>query len=285
MCQSEGDPLDPQCPNPAEVEKLIRYRLAVVKTRDGQTLEFALEWSQESIDQWIREQVPVLFEFLDLRYLEDSGPNSFHWVLLSKSQRKLFAMNRPHITGEEVDQAKGPANWKPKEHTVRIGESQFSLCRRDRQISDVATKRKIPSAIYKNLTDAIKRLEAGEELASESEAESNAPPSKGKSWARAKKRVPVKTLSEVDEELSEDSDSTGQNGDSVICVDSDDDDSDRCAIVKREPKDDSGTSFPHHLTARTDRSSESLFLSGKDSDIEEYFPESISEPLPVSYST
>ncbi|KAJ7456398.1 hypothetical protein B0H11DRAFT_2321742 [Mycena galericulata] len=176
--QSEGDLQSPQCPDPAAVEKLIRYKLAVVRTPEGQTLQFAVGWSQKRVDRWFRELTPLVFKFLDAHYPEDSPP-SFHWVLLGKSQRNLFTINRADITGDELNQAKGPSNRKYQEHAVRI-----------------ATKHRIPSSVYKNWADAIKRLESGEQLESESEVEVNVRPSKGKGKARVRKQAPAKTVSD-----------------------------------------------------------------------------------------
>ncbi|KAJ7727447.1 hypothetical protein DFH07DRAFT_782495 [Mycena maculata] len=194
---SEGDPQNEQCPSPKDVERMLKYGLAVLKMSDGQPLEFAKEWKQKRIDKWFRELAPVVFEFLDIRYPE-STPPALHWKLLGKAQRTVFTMNCPDITGAELDEAKGLAGRKSQEHTVRIGMLTESL--------SLATKHKIPASLYKDFEHAIERLKAGEDLPSESEEESDPRPSKGKGKTKAKQPVRGKSLKAED---SNDSDSDG----------------------------------------------------------------------------
>lgn len=102
--------------------------------------------------------------------------------------------------------------------------------------------------MYKNWDGALQRVQAGEQLASESEQEEAEKGAKGK--ARAKPRVTItKSLSEVEAETSEDPDS--DNDESFVVVqDSDDHQPPRWSsrpsnpftvnpfAVKREPKED-----------------------------------------------
>ncbi|KAJ6552957.1 hypothetical protein B0H19DRAFT_1155328 [Mycena capillaripes] len=180
----EGDLRDNHCPTPAQVEKLLKYHLAVLKAGGDRPLEFGLEWSQSRIDEWLRELLPLLFEFLDSRY-PDLIPPALHWALLGKDQRTLFVMERDAITGAELDQAKGPAARKFKDHVLRI-----------------ATKHKIPSSIFKNLPEAIERLRDGEELASESECEEESKPARARRQSKGKGKVVKKPLSESEEDTS-----------------------------------------------------------------------------------
>ncbi|KAJ7476050.1 hypothetical protein FB451DRAFT_1173968 [Mycena latifolia] len=174
----EGEPRNTTCPTKSKVEKSLRYKLTVLKTRDGKELEFDVNWNQKRIDQWFRELFSSLFEFLDLRY----QGQDYHWVLLGKDQRKLFAMNREIITGEELFQAKGPASRPASDQVIRI-----------------ATKHQIPSSQYKSFDDAIESLMAGEELLSESEPEVDVPKRRQKSKA---KTPPVKSASEEEADMS-----------------------------------------------------------------------------------
>lgn len=119
--KNEGELLIDRCPSSKDAEKLLKHKLAALRTPDKQEIEFALEWKQKRVDKWFRELIPKLFEFMDARYPENAPPE-LHWVLLGKHQRTVFVKNRPDITGEELEDAKGPANRNHKDHIVRIGE-------------------------------------------------------------------------------------------------------------------------------------------------------------------
>ncbi|KAJ6623232.1 hypothetical protein B0H10DRAFT_2213621 [Mycena sp. CBHHK59/15] len=177
---SEGELQDAKSPTPSTVEKLLKCKLVISKTRDDKELEFSLAWDQKQIDKWFRMLFPILFEYLEYRYPGDRD----HWVLLGKDQRKLFVMDRASITGAELDESKGPANRKFTDHVLRI-----------------ATKHHIPWRHCKDLEDVIERCRGGEETGSESEIE---PAKRRKSNPKARA---VKGRSDVKAEPSEGSDS------------------------------------------------------------------------------
>ncbi|KAJ7077505.1 hypothetical protein B0H15DRAFT_805150 [Mycena belliarum] len=157
-------------------------------TREGDSLEFNVEWSQGEVGEWVRDLFPTLFEFLDLRYPENAPPG-LHWALIRKEQRDIFVMQRNPITGAELNRAKGAHSRPHTEHCIRIG-----------------TKHRIPSAQYKDLEHAIEMLQAGEELFSGSEAEESDTPRP----RRKPKAKSVKTPLFVEVETSED-DSSDDN--------------------------------------------------------------------------
>ncbi|KAJ7728404.1 hypothetical protein B0H14DRAFT_3169388 [Mycena olivaceomarginata] len=167
----EGDLRDDHCPTPAQVEKLLKYHLAVSKPGGDGSLEFGLDWSQSQIDEWLRELLPLLFEFLDSRY-PDAKPPALHWALLGKDQRTLFVMERETITGAELDQAKGPYS----------AEIQG------------------PCVAYWWV--AIERVRAGEELVSESECEEDPKPARRRHQSKGKGKAVKKPMSESEEDTS-----------------------------------------------------------------------------------
>ncbi|KAF7359695.1 hypothetical protein MVEN_00693900 [Mycena venus] len=207
--QQEGELRVTQSPTPAQVEKLLKHHLAVLKMCEDKTLEFGLDWNQSQIDKWLRQLLPLLFEFLDARYPDVIPPN-FHWALLGKDQRTLYLMERKTITGAELDQAKGPTARKFHDHVLRIGESTSEFLLPDSDI-DPATKHKIPSSLCKNLKVAVERLREGEDLASESESEEGADNRSSRSRVRSKgkSKAVVKPLPE-----SRENDSPSQVSDS-----------------------------------------------------------------------
>lgn len=121
--QSEGDLRVCKCVSAPALEKLRKYGLVAFNTMDGTDLYFNIACTQARIDKWLRELFPLLFEFLDGRYPENVAPG-YHWILLAKAQRDLYVMDRPNITGAELDVAKGQAARKWLEHAVRIGKFQ-----------------------------------------------------------------------------------------------------------------------------------------------------------------
>ncbi|KAJ7856978.1 hypothetical protein B0H14DRAFT_2752089 [Mycena olivaceomarginata] len=140
----------------------------VSKDPDGSPLAFSLNWTPTRSDQWIRDMFPSpnVFQYLDLKY----GSDADHYVLLAKDRQRLF-VKQEVAGGEDFDDAKGASGRNYKESTVRI-----------------ATRHKIPAAVIKEgWPDAIKRLENGEDVASESEEERKK--SSGKAKAQKSRRA------------------------------------------------------------------------------------------------
>ncbi|KAK7007964.1 hypothetical protein R3P38DRAFT_1623314 [Favolaschia claudopus] len=182
------------------VNDLKANGLTAFETRDEGNLEFTrLDWSQKEIDTWLREVLPLLFEYLDRCYAEDA--TEFHWVLLSKSKQTLFALDRK-VTGELLDEVKGAVGRNYKEHSIRI-----------------ATKHRIPEAAWKSFDDALDAMTAGgEPIPSESESESELePPPKPrarKSRSKPRSKVAAARTSSAEAASSEasaaDADSDGE---------------------------------------------------------------------------
>ncbi|KAJ7884583.1 hypothetical protein B0H14DRAFT_2564297 [Mycena olivaceomarginata] len=78
--QSEGKLRIAKCLADAEVEDRVKCGLSAFKAPNDQGLLYGPKWPQQRIDQWLREVLPLLFEFLDRRYPEDAAP-AYHWVL------------------------------------------------------------------------------------------------------------------------------------------------------------------------------------------------------------
>ncbi|KAK6971964.1 hypothetical protein R3P38DRAFT_3138412 [Favolaschia claudopus] len=216
--------------------------LTAFETRDEGNLEFQLGWSQKEVDTWLREVLPLLFEYLDRCYPDDAA--EFHWVLLGKSKQTLFAMDRK-VTGELLDEVKGAAGRGYREQTIRI-----------------ATKHRIPEAAWKSFDDALDAMTAGgDPIPSESESESELePPPKRrarKSRSKSRSKVVAAQTSSADAESSEasaaDADSDAED---VQDESEDSNNNDKSVKVKKEIDDP-------------------LFLRDidADSDVEEVFPQ------------
>ncbi|KAJ7892016.1 hypothetical protein B0H13DRAFT_2529422 [Mycena leptocephala] len=192
-----------RCPAGQAVEKLRKQGLMVSKDPDGSPLAFSLNWTPTRSDQWIRDMFPSpnVFQYLDLKY----GSDADHYVLLAKERQRLF-VKQEVASGEDFDDAKGASGRNYKESTVRI-----------------ATRHKIPAAVIKEgWADAIKRLENGEDVASESEEERKK--SSGKAKAQKSRRA---SPTESEAELSPSDSDSDASRDRAIDPE-----------VKQEPADD-----------------------------------------------
>jgi hypothetical protein len=99
----------------------VKCGLSAFKAPNDQDLLYGPKWPQQRIDQWLREVLPLLFEFLDRRYPENAAP-AYHWVLVRKSRQTQYVLQRTTITGEELEEAKGSNARKWQDHSIRIGE-------------------------------------------------------------------------------------------------------------------------------------------------------------------
>ncbi|KAJ7904881.1 hypothetical protein B0H13DRAFT_2334535 [Mycena leptocephala] len=144
-----------KCLADPEVEGRVKRGLSAFNTRNDKDLLFDPKLPQQRIDQWLREVLHLLFEFLDRRYPEDAAP-AYHWVLVGKSRHTVYVLQRTIITGEELEEAKGLKAQKRPEHAIRI-----------------TTKNKITTSLLgAGFDDALEKVMAGQEFPSESEAES-----------------------------------------------------------------------------------------------------------------
>ncbi|KAJ7731741.1 hypothetical protein B0H16DRAFT_1468913 [Mycena metata] len=166
-----------------ELEKRSKFGVVAFETRSADSLEFGIKWSQKQIDKWLREILPLAFEFLDKRYPKDI--EGYHWTLVRKHGKQVFVMHRTNTTGQELEEAKGPATRKWMEHAVRV-----------------ATKHKIPAAVWMGFDDAIEKLMDGQHLASESEDEEDFKRQKSRRKALPKRRAAT-PLEESSSEASE----------------------------------------------------------------------------------
>ncbi|KAJ7886277.1 hypothetical protein B0H13DRAFT_2342924 [Mycena leptocephala] len=253
----EGDLRITQCPTAGKVEDLLKKKFAVLKTPDKKDLEFNPNWTQKRIDKWLRELLPLLFKFLDLRY-----PGVvYHWVLLGKDQRSLFVMDRETTTGAELDEAKGPSGRKFQDHVYNKAKSNHS------ETLDVATKHKIPSSVRKSLPSAIEAINAGEEVPSESEEEEII--TRRKSQAPKVKPAVIEVESESSSEAS-DCEAHKLDGDLDVEVESD---------KAHRPPTWSTKSSQSAVAVKEEEDGDKY-----DSDIEEVFPPSHEAFLGEGYS-
>ncbi|KAK7013585.1 hypothetical protein R3P38DRAFT_3005323 [Favolaschia claudopus] len=230
-------------PYSTEVVNDLRAKgLTAFETRDEGNLEFQLGWSQKEVDTWLREVLPLLFEYLDRCYPDDAA--EFHWVLLGKSKHTLFAMDRK-VTGELLDEVKGAAGRGYREQTIRI-----------------ATKHRIPEAAWKSFDDALDAMTAGgDPIPSESESESELePPPKRrvqKSRSRSRSKVVAAQTSSADAESSEASAADADSDVEDVQDESEDSNNDDKSVKVKKEIDDP------------------LFLRDidADSDVEEVFPQ------------
>ncbi|KAK7037120.1 hypothetical protein R3P38DRAFT_3263088 [Favolaschia claudopus] len=224
------------------VNDLRAKGLTAFETRDEGNLEFQLGWSHKEVDTWLREVLPLLFEYLDRCYPDDAA--EFHWVLLGKSKHTLFAMDRK-VTGELLDEVKGAAGRGYREQTIRI-----------------ATKHRIPEAAWKSFDDALDAMTAGgDPIPSESESESELePPPKRrarKSRSKSRSKVVAAQTSSADAESSEASAADGDSDVEDVQDESEDSNNDDKSVKVKKEIDDP------------------LFLRdiNADSDVEEVFPQ------------
>ncbi|KAJ7787047.1 hypothetical protein B0H14DRAFT_2955651 [Mycena olivaceomarginata] len=182
---------------------------------------------------------PNVFQYLDLKY----GSDADHYVLLAKDRQRLF-VKQEVAGGEDFDDAKGASGRNYKESTVRI-----------------ATRHKIPAAVIKEgWPDAIKRLENGEDVASESEEERKK--SSGKAKAQKSRRA---SPTESEAELSPSDLDSDASRDRAIDPE-----------VKQEPADDfqgipdkSGHASGHESRSLFHHDSDVEEISGLQSDLED----------------
>ena len=86
---------------------LQNHRLAVRATQDRE-IKFGRNWSAERCDQWLRELLPVPFEYNDNRNEASGVTTKSAFVLLGREQKKLtvVAIRRPP-SGQEFFDFKG----------------------------------------------------------------------------------------------------------------------------------------------------------------------------------
>ncbi|KAJ7753473.1 hypothetical protein B0H16DRAFT_1459372 [Mycena metata] len=221
-----------------ELEKRSKFGVVAFETRSADSLEFGIKWSQKQIDKWLREILPLAFEFLDKRYPEDI--EGYHWTLVRKHGKQVFVMHRTNTTGQELEEAKGPATRKWMEHAVRV-----------------ATKHKIPAAVWMGFDDAIEKLMDGQHLASESEDEEDFKRQKSRRKALPKRRAAT-PLEESSSEASE-----GEEGD---------EDEEVTAPLTRRRR---STSSSASVVVKREGLERDLPFIDDDSDVEEVFPQQL----------
>jgi hypothetical protein len=69
-------------------------------------LWFCEEWSNECLDQWLREILPKPFAYLDKEYGVPTDAKKQHWRLLG-SHRKRLKKHRPVADGYAFKEVKG----------------------------------------------------------------------------------------------------------------------------------------------------------------------------------
>jgi hypothetical protein len=87
-------------------------------------LEYNKEWNIKEIDTWMRSLFPKAFGWLDARWgIPDD--RALHWALLQKSRQRLFVLNRPQMTGEDLHDAQGLPGRAWRDYTIHISMSTY----------------------------------------------------------------------------------------------------------------------------------------------------------------
>ncbi|TFY81330.1 hypothetical protein EWM64_g2679 [Hericium alpestre] len=102
---------DKRAPDTEDAEALRRLGLCHM-SEGGVPLQYSQEWKMQRINDFVRQLLPNLLNYLDARYGVPKEGES-HWRLLKKQQRKLVLIDRTTITGVELTNAKGSSgrNW------------------------------------------------------------------------------------------------------------------------------------------------------------------------------
>ncbi|KAJ7646151.1 hypothetical protein B0H17DRAFT_1148214 [Mycena rosella] len=191
---------DPKCPDGQKLENLHERGLMVSKDPDGNPLQFNR-----------------VLQYLEAKYGKSDTPS---WYLVGKAKQKLFIMKTRSGASEDLDEAKGTASNR--------GYSSSAV--------HIATRHKIPAVVFEDGWDvAIARLEAGEDIPSESEPEMKPAKSKGKNL----KAVIKCTCSRSEIEAESSDDSEDEDEDSGI---------EELINLKREP--DTSSSGPRRRSFR-----------------------------------
>ncbi|KAL7278821.1 hypothetical protein ACG7TL_007838 [Trametes sanguinea] len=105
-----------------ECEQLGRYGLYFSQTINNEPLAFNKKWSQSAIDDYLRSLAPQAFEYLDGTHGERQGPRpkDFHWYLLGAERSKLYVLNRPVITGGDLNEVKGSSGRGVQGYAIRV---------------------------------------------------------------------------------------------------------------------------------------------------------------------
>nr|GAT44777.1 predicted protein [Mycena chlorophos] len=143
-----GEPNNPSATDAdKEFESAIKLGLAVASQADKK-ITFASGMRQPSVDNLFRAKFPAAFTVLDHLYPKNAPPE-LQWVLVKKIQRKLQAVVRDEITGEELSQ-----------YMTTPNSHRGALSSRLR----IVTKGRIPEAIWQDLGAAVETIESGGRL-------------------------------------------------------------------------------------------------------------------------
>lgn len=117
--QSDRTLIDERTPSVADVEI---YRASGMAIRHiDQVLTYEITWDLQEIDDWMRSLFPKAFEWLDARWgVPEAG--ELHWVLLQKSRQRLYILDRPQMTGDDLREAQRVPGRGWEDHTLRIGK-------------------------------------------------------------------------------------------------------------------------------------------------------------------
>ncbi|KAI9068680.1 hypothetical protein FKP32DRAFT_1600355 [Trametes sanguinea] len=115
-------PREVKKPTPHECEQLGRFGLYFSQTINNEPLAFNKKWSQGAIDDYLRSLAPQAFEYLDSKHGERQGPRpkDFHWYLLGAERSKLYVLNRPVITGGDLNEVKGSSGRGVQGYAIRV---------------------------------------------------------------------------------------------------------------------------------------------------------------------
>ena len=93
---------------------------------DGHVIEFNTSWTMADIDGWLHHLLPKPFAWLNAQCGKPTL-GEYHWVLLNSQRFNYFVLTHPTITGEELDEVKGPSGHKYTDYSIVISESFFLM--------------------------------------------------------------------------------------------------------------------------------------------------------------
>ncbi|KAI9057835.1 hypothetical protein FKP32DRAFT_1607008 [Trametes sanguinea] len=220
-----------QYPSVTEEEELAEHGLYLTEdpNQPGQPLRFNPTWSAESVNRWLRGLAPRLFDFMDLCYGAQNGPDrdQYHWVLARREHRKLVLVGKPTAaTGNDLTRVRGVGRsissyciCFARESALR-GELDAYL-----QGGDTSSDESVETAAD---SDGVSDSRSGDSMRDSASPESDqqdacsgpedvqvtvtAPPSKGKGKERPKER----TSAALPDEIVVISSSDGEGGSSTV---------------------------------------------------------------------
>ncbi|KAG6376025.1 hypothetical protein JVT61DRAFT_1989 [Boletus reticuloceps] len=150
VSKADGQIRVPKKPSKQDREDYRKWELLVSKD-GGRVIEFNTSWTMSDVDDWLRRLLPMPFAWLDARRGKPTL-GEYHWVLLNSQRLNYFVFICPTITGEELDEVKGPSGRKYTDYSIVITPRQL-----------------IPASAYPNLVIATENILSGGTVGSDVE--------------------------------------------------------------------------------------------------------------------